>query len=235
MRGVSRVSMTASGAGRVEVDEALHQDALRPRRAWSALAISTLLFGVALWFRGSDLLWLVSGLTGAASLALAFWAHPRCLAGLATPTVGRVLRGVAGAVVMAIGTYVAYGIAATTAPDLVAQANVLYDALDAPPGRWLALPVVALVVAAEEVVWRGLGVELVSAAGRPKWVVWAFALALYVVPQLVGGSVVLILLATVAGGVWTAQRLWEGNVVTPFVTHLVWDVIVFVLVPLDGL
>ncbi len=225
--------MTNDAALDPPLDDPLRKDALRPGRAWSALVLSTVLFGVALWFRGSDLLWVASVLTGAVCLALAFWAHPRCLAGLATPTVGRVARGVAGALVMAVGTYAAYAVAATIAPDLTLQTSALYAALDAPPGRWLALPIVALVVAAEEVVWRGLGVELVSREGRPKWVVWALALSLYVVPQLMGGSMVLILLALVAGGVWTAQRLWEGNVVTPFITHLVWDVIVFVVFPLD--
>lgn len=206
---------------------------LRPGRAWAAVILSTVLFGTALWFRGGPWLWVASGVAGALSLAMAFAAHPRCLAGLATPSRGRVVRGVLGAAVMTVGTYVAYYVAAWVAPDLVAQANLLYAALDAPPGRWAALPVVALVVAAEEVVWRGLAVELVSRPGRPVAVVGFVALGLYVLPQLVAGSLVLVLLAVVAGGVWTAQRLADGNLVTPFLTHLLWDVTVFVVLPLD--
>lgn len=199
------------------------------------MALATLLFGTALWFRGGPWLWVASAVAGAVSLAAAFAAHPRCLTGLATPSTERVVHGVLGAALMIVGTYAAYYLAAWVAPELVAEAMLLNEALDAPPGRWAALPVVVLVVAAEEVVWRGLAVELVARPGRRESVVWAAALGLYVLPQLVGGSFVLILLAAVAGGVWTAQRLYYGNLVTPFLTHLLWDVMVFVVLPLDRL
>ena len=55
---------------------------------------------------------------------------------------------------------------------------------------------------------------------------------LYVLPQLAGGVPLLIVAATLLGALFATQRLVTGRLVDPLLTHVVWSVSVFVVVPL---
>lgn len=57
-------------------------------------------------------------------------------------------------------------------------------------------------------------------------------MALYVVPQLVGGVPLLIVAATLLGSLFAAQRLVTGRLADALLTHVLWSVAVFVVVPL---
>ena len=68
----------------------------------------------------------------------------------------------------------------------------------------------AIVVAGEEIVWRGVAVDLASNAGS-RITIGAISGSLYVVRQLVGGVPLLIVAATLLGSLLAAQRLVTGR------------------------
>jgi len=60
----------------------------------------------------------------------------------------------------------------------------------------------------------------------------SISVALYVLPQLAGGVPLLIVAATLLGALFAAQRLVSGRLTDALLTHAVWSVAVFVVVPL---
>ncbi len=89
------------------------------------------------------------------------------------------------------------------------------------------------VVAGEELVWRGaVQTELVRRSGRWRGVVLA-ALA-YALAHAPLGSPLLVAAALLCGLTWGTLRVVTGSLVPSLLAHLVWDILVFLSVPLDG-
>jgi hypothetical protein len=178
-------------------------------------------------------LWAGTGVAGAVGLSAAMWHALPGLAELLRPTPRSVGLGVLGGVLMALLTHLLYPLAASWVPDVADQALVLYHRLDSPPGRVAALPIVLLVVLAEELVWRGIAyAQLRRRLGRPAAVV--AATFVYAVPQLASGTWLLPVLAVTCGAMWTTQRDISGNLVVPLLTHFTWNVLVMVAFPLTA-
>ena len=196
-----------------------------------SVGLSTLLFGVALYLAGRLSIWLSTGVAAALSLLLAWLCAGRRLCPLLAPDTRQVLLGVAGGLLMIAVTHAVYAVATRLLPAIVAETKALYALLDQPPGPIWALPVLVLVVFAEEVVWRGLLHDgLQRAMNRPRSVL--LGAALYALPQLVGQSVLLPVVALGCGMIWGYQRTRSVSLVPVFLTHLVWDLGVFFLLPL---
>jgi membrane protease YdiL (CAAX protease family) len=87
-----------------------------------------------------------------------------------------------------------------------------------------------LVVLAEELAWRGLAIDLFSKRFGPLRAVLISAL-LYVLPQVALGSPLLMIVALLCGLLWGTLRVRFGGLAAPFIAHLVWDLLVFVLYP----
>lgn len=187
-------------------------------------------FGLALWLRGHVNVWLTTGIAGGLCAVLAVWAGGAPL--LARLTGGRShwLRGIVAGLGMAVATWGVYPWARTWVPDLAVAVARLYAQLQDPPGPVLALPIIALVVVAEELVWRGVVFDVLERR-FPVWVAITLGAIVYAVPQLASGSWVLVGLALGCGLVWTAQRQFSGGLLVPTVTHLTWDILIFVAVP----
>jgi membrane protease YdiL (CAAX protease family) len=84
--------------------------------------------------------------------------------------------------------------------------------------------IVLVVVAAEELVWRGVAFEFLEGwASKPGVVVGSTIL--YAVPQLCA--------ALALGFGWALQRSTSGSLTESFTTHGVWSVGMFCLVPLS--
>ncbi|UJR87032.1 type II CAAX prenyl endopeptidase Rce1 family protein [Sandaracinus amylolyticus] len=199
-----------------------------PRVAWLAFGLALVALSASLAIRGEVSVWASTATAGvigiAATLAttrIELRTSPRWIA-----------IGVASGLAMAIATHVLYPIGLALVPGLEREVLALYDELHAPPGPRAAVPLLLLVVLAEELVFRGLLVALLERWGVRRSAVLVAAIALYTVPQIAGGSVVLIALAIACGALWTWQRQLSGGIVVPLITHALWDVIVFVLVPL---
>ena len=200
------------------------------KRAMITVGVATMAFGCAVLFRNTVNPWLST--TAAAAVAL--W-----LAGSHTKSELRALlrtpwRAKAGAIafglLLAAATHIAFGLANIYAPALTRGVPELYSAIQATPGPVYAIPLVILIVFAEEVVWRGLVIHELNRRIGPT-LVFVVAVLLYVLPQLVSGSWELIVVAAMLGCVFVWQRLTTGRLGDPFVTHLVWSVAVFVVFP----
>ncbi|MFW5921140.1 MAG: CPBP family intramembrane glutamic endopeptidase, partial [Polyangiales bacterium] len=94
----------------------------------------------------------------------------------------------------------------------------------------VALPILVVVILAEELVFRGALMDLLSERMGGTATVLV-ASVLYLLPQLGVGSWLLMLVAFGCGLAWSALRQWTGTLVAPTVAHLIWDFVVFVLLP----
>jgi membrane protease YdiL (CAAX protease family) len=102
-------------------------------------------------------------------------------------------------------------------------------------GRSLAaalLVAAGVVVAGEELFWRGLvqpRLAGVGAVGRTGGA--AAAWLLYVGVNAASGSLVLVAGGIVGGAVWAALAWWTGGVLAPLLCHAVWTTSMIVLPP----
>jgi membrane protease YdiL (CAAX protease family) len=133
---------------------------------------------------------------------------------------------------MVIATHVLYAVAVFVLPALELEVSALYQNLYDPPGPYAALPVLLVVVLAEELVFRGLLIALLERRELGPSALVPIGTAFYVMPQLASGSWVLAGLAAVCGALWTWQRLASGSISAPLVTHVIWDSLIFVGWPL---
>lgn len=189
--------------------------------------------GLALRFRGDASVWLTTGLSAAASVAAALWAGRGRLRDRVHVDARSTAIGLGAAAAMSAATWILYPLAEGWFPWLEPLVRDLYASLDDPPGRIAALPILALVVTAEELVFRD--VLMTALRDRfPALLAGAIAVLLYVLPQVIGGSWLLVAVAFSCGIVWTALRMWTGDLWAPWLCHLLWDLAVFVAFPVEG-
>ncbi|MFK7999009.1 MAG: lysostaphin resistance A-like protein [Polyangiales bacterium] len=196
------------------------------------VVVATVLFALSLALRAHINVWLT---IGASALLL-----------LATTTFGRgelplwgrfsparaIGVGVGAGGVMAILTHLAYPPVAALVPSIAVEVEGLYADLRQTPGPVLGTPLLLLAVAAEEAVWRGVLVRQMERKRGPLAIILVATLA-YAVPQAFSGSWVLVLVALGCGALWTSLRVWSGSIVVPALTHAVWNLVVFVALPLQ--
>ncbi len=83
----------------------------------------------------------------------------------------------------------------------------------------------------EELLWRGLLQRgATHALGRSAGLV--AATGLYAAVHLGSGNLMLVLAAAVCGLYWGVLYLWTGSLLINVVSHTVWDLVVFLLLPL---
>lgn len=199
-----------------------------PRAAWIAFALALAALSASLAFRDMISVWASTAIAAAIGIAATLFASR-----LSLRTSPRwIALGIGAGLAMAIATHVLYPVGVALVPGLEREVEALYAELHAPPGPRAAIPILLLVVLAEELVFRGLLVAILARWGMKPAATVVVATALYAVPQLAGGEPVLIALALVCGAVWTWQRVISGTIWAPLITHTLWDLIVFVLVPL---
>ena len=150
---------------------------------------------------------------------------------------GRVVRalvwGAVGGVVLAAVARWLYPLAARLAPWIARDTTSLYRSFAAltPLQAALALPPI---IFGEELIWRGLLHDAVLARLRP-WLAVLGGAALYAVVDVPTGSPVLVMLAFGCGLGWHLLRVLTGGVLAPIVAHLVFDVLVLLIHPVqDG-
>lgn len=142
------------------------------------------------------------------------------------------MTGLLVGLVMSIATWGLYPISVDFFPAIGVEVPKLYGLLRQFPGPVWAFPVLVLVVGAEELVWRGLAIDLFSKSlGR--WGAVLLASLLYVLPQIAFRSPLLVIVALSCGLVWGGLRVWTRGLLAPLVAHLTWDLLVFVLFPVE--
>ena len=201
------------------------------RRALIALAIATLGFSLALVLRERIDPWRSTALAAVVGSGLGVWTlGPRARALFAVTARGALVALALGGVLVA-ATHGAYRVATLAFPELAVAVSELYVSIGVGASRLTLGLLTAIVVLGEEIVWRGVAVDLV-AHRTSKMVTGGISVAMYVVPQLVGGVPPLILAATLLGSLFAAQRLVTGRLTDALLTHVVWSVAVFVVFPL---
>jgi membrane protease YdiL (CAAX protease family) len=148
------------------------------------------------------------------------------------PTRARiVLEAIACGLVLALLSWWLSPLASQQLPGIGLELTTLYATLNRSPGPTLGAPIVGLSVLTEEVVWRGVLVDWCETRMSPWRVVLVCTLA-YTVPMAFSGSLLLVAVALGLGAVLTAQRLYYRTWMPCFVTHLTWNLLVFVVHPL---
>lgn len=145
-------------------------------------------------------------------------------------TAQRFAAGVLGGILMTAVTYLAFPWLRAWMPDVVSQATNLYKTFGGSTG-WRALLVLPLVVVGEELVWRGAVQDALARRVSPPWEVLGATLA-YSLSVVSVGSPLLLAIALGCGLYWSLVKRLSGSLLAPLITHLIWDLFVFVLAPL---
>jgi membrane protease YdiL (CAAX protease family) len=144
--------------------------------------------------------------------------------------------GFSGALISVVGTYALFGPLSQAVPVLATATRDLYGVLHAEGYRpWSLLTVVLIVVAAEEIVWRG---RLFDQGGeeRSRPLTWQVAqsllyAAVYGFAHATSGSALLTFVAFALGAAWALMRITTGSLWPPFIAHALWDVAVLIVWP----
>jgi membrane protease YdiL (CAAX protease family) len=134
-------------------------------------------------------------------------------------------------IVLAVASWALGPRAATWIPQLGNEVQALYATLHRAPGPLRAVPILALSVLAEELIWRGAIVDWLLSKNLSAAHVTLLATAAYVLPMVCSGSWLLVAVALTLGTVLTIQRLYLRSWLPCFVTHLTWNVLIFVVHP----
>lgn len=196
-----------------------------------ALAASVAAFCVAMGLREVLNIWIGTGAAALTAL-LALWlgARPVLRSNFRSPAAMNLLVGFAVGVLMSIATWWLYPISVSLFPPIQTEVETLYALLRQAPGPVRAFPVLLLVVAVEELVWRGVAIDLFSKSIGP-WRAMVVSALLYVLPQVALRSPLLIIVALCCGLLWGALRVQTKGLAAPLLAHLVWNNLVFVWHP----
>ncbi|MDH3652789.1 MAG: CPBP family intramembrane metalloprotease [Myxococcales bacterium] len=196
-----------------------------------ALAACVAAFCVAMGLREVLNIWIGTGVAALSSV-LVLWlgAGPVLRSNLRAPAALSLVVGLAVGVLMSLATWWLYPISVSMFPPIQTEVETLYALLREAPGPVRAFPLLLLVVAAEELVWRGVAIDLFSKSLGP-WRAMLVSALLYVLPQVALRSPLLIIVALCCGLLWGALRVRTNGLAAPFVAHLVWDILVFVWHP----
>ncbi len=196
------------------------------------LALCVTAFCVAMGLRENLNIWVGTGAAAAVSMLLLRRLPNPPRIGKQDMTRSSVVAGLLVGTVMAIATWTLYPPSSELVPAISVEVPKLYALLRQPPGPVWAFPVLVLVVTAEEWVWRGLALDLFSRSMSPARAV-LLAATIYVLPQVAFRSPLLVFVAFACGLVWGGLRAWSKGLAAPLIAHLLWDLLVFVLFPVE--
>lgn len=200
-------------------------------RALIAVVVSTASFAVALGLREVIDPWLSTAASGLVGIALSAWALGPRLRSLFAITG----RGLAAAAAIGVGlvvaTHAAYCLTESISPMVTDRVRVLYATIAVGHGRLPLVGLTLVVVVAEEMVWRAAALELFGV--RRAWFAGA-TVVLYALPQALAGAWLLVAAALGVGSLFLVQRIITGRLTDSIVTHAVWSIAIFVVVPLGA-
>lgn len=199
-------------------------------RAAVAVAVTTAGFAVSLALRDRLDPWISTAAVGVVGIGLATWTlGPRIRELLASSW--RTAAAAAGlGILLVVATHAVYRGVASLSPQLADEVRTLYGSITAGYGRLPLVGLTLVVVLAEELVWRGVAIELIAADRRV--LAGATSVVLYALPQALAGAWLLVLAAVGLGALFAAQRLVTGRITDGFITHAVWSLAIFVVFPL---
>jgi uncharacterized protein len=151
---------------------------------------------------------------------------------LLRPNLSLVLVGLFLGGLMSAATYLLYPQLTRLAPFIADDTALLYSVFRG-PSPTLALFTLIPVIIGEELVWRGV---VQSVFSRRVGLIVGVLLSALVYSLVLAplGSLVLVLVAFACGLVWGALRAMTQSLIPPLVAHLLWDLLVLLLMPLDA-
>lgn len=199
------------------------------------IAIAALLWAVMFspWTAPHVNFWLTMSLAGVVLTTLSLALSPDLLGVLkSTFSPKHILFGVALAALLWCVFWVGDKVACWMFPFAEGEIGSIYSMKDG-TSPWLIGPLLLLVIGpAEEIFWRGFVQRQFSLKMNPTW---AFVLttAIYALVHIWAGNFMLVVAAAVVGGVWgLLYRLWPKGLWTLIISHAVWDVVVFLVLPI---
>ena len=199
------------------------------------IAIAALLWAVMFspWTAPHVNFWLTMSVAGVVLTTLSLALSPDLLGVLkSTFSAKHILLGVALAALLWCSFWVGDKVACWMFPFAEGEIGSIYSMKDG-TSPWLIGPLLLLVIGpAEEIFWRGFVQRQFSLKMNPTW---AFVLttAIYALVHIWAGNFMLVVAAAVVGGVWgLLYRLWPKGLWTLIISHAVWDVVVFLVLPI---
>lgn len=116
-------------------------------------------------------------------------------------------------------------------PFAASQIGAAYAIRTQAPLWAIALPLVLVIAPGEELFWRDLvqwGLIQCLGPGRG----WVGAALLYGLVHVAAANAMLVIAATAAGAFWGGLYLRVGRIAPVVVSHILWDLAVFLLLPL---
>ena len=171
----------------------------------------------------------LAALGGAAFIVVAAALTQRDVRALLQPRLRDLFWGVAVGGASLGATYALYPLLRAGVPGLADDVRAFYTLV---PVSAVTVPVVLLIVVAEELLWRG---ALLASLKREHPIVAAVALAsvLYASAQLGAGLPVLAAAALGLGAAWAAEAVFTDGLFAPLVSHALWTLTVFGVFPLE--
>jgi membrane protease YdiL (CAAX protease family) len=101
----------------------------------------------------------------------------------------------------------------------------------APTLFWQYLALILVAAPGEELFWRGFVQKRLSKKFKPIYSILAASI-LYASVQIYSGSFLLVLAALISGLVWGYLYLWKKSMPLVIVSHIIFDLVMFVILPL---
>ena len=180
------------------------------------LLVCSVALGISVSLRHAVNIWLTTGLTATLCLAATLAAGAKHIPSYLTWDARKAALGFAFGLIAIPATHLAFRVFGAQST-LTHEVTELYASLHAWPGPVAALPLL---------------LELLGKpSARHRAALVLLGTFVYLAPQLISNSLVLVLVAGAWGMIWTLERLYAGSVLVPFITHATWSVGVFVLFP----
>ena len=196
------------------------------------LGLCTVSFGLAMAWRNVANPWLTNFSVATMAVGCSLFVLGERRKQLFHATARQLAGATIAGLVLVAATHTLYAVGTSVTPALSVSVAQLYEGVhNRMPNIVLTIPLVVAVVLAEEMVWRGLAFDLMQRRLSPRSAVLA-ATIFYALPQVIGGTWLLVLAALLLGLFLTIQRLVTKNLLAPVVTHAIWSISVFVIVPL---
>lgn len=125
-----------------------------------------------------------------------------------------------------------HAVLVTLFPESHAAIASIYRRRAEAPAWLIATMLLVWIAPAEEIFWRGVLQRYMQRKLRPVWALLGSAL-LYALVHAWSGNLPLLVAAFVLGIAWGGLFLWTGSLVPGILSHALWDVLVFVVIPLQ--
>ncbi len=193
--------------------------------------LTTLLLAAAWHARFAHGLWIIEAIAGIVGISLALFAFGASLRTALGLSKRNAAAGFGLGLLLVIATQISARLLLPHLPEVLAETRRLYALMQGPFGAAHYAPLIAVVVVAEELVYRGVVTTLCEQRLRPMQTV-VCATALYAVPLAASGSWLLVAIGVTLGACWTIARLRSQSLLLTLLAHFLWSCSTFVVFPL---